>query len=83
MTATSQAPELTATRRRVLTGRRHVTVVGMPAANLSASITNGRVRIDVITSQGHHVDIDTTPAAALELGLALIAHAERAVHTSS
>lgn len=79
----SHAPELTGTRRRILSGHRHVTFLGMSARNLSTSIVGGRVRIDVITSHGHHVDIDTTPADALELGLALIAHAERVAHTGS
>jgi hypothetical protein len=69
-------PEITPTRRRILRGTRHVEVLGLPAHTLSASIQHGRVRIDAITSHGDHIDIDTNPADALELGLALIAHAE-------
>lgn len=74
------APEITPTRRRILQGTRNVEVLDLPAHTLSASIQHDRVRIDVITTHGDHVDIDTNPSDALELGLALIAHAEW-VHT--
>jgi hypothetical protein len=73
------APEITPTRRRILRGKRRVEFFSLPAQTLSASIQHGRVRIDVITSHGHYVDITANPADALELGLALIAHAEGAV----
>lgn len=72
----AHAPEITPTRRRILMGGRHVEFLGLPARTLSASVQHGRVCIDVITSHGHHVDIDCTPADALDLGLALIAHAD-------
>lgn len=76
MPTRARAPEITPTRRRILRGTRHVAFLGLSAHTLSASVQHGRVRIDVITAHGHHVEVFCNPADALDLGLALIAHAE-------
>lgn len=84
-TRTSAGPLLlelpTPAQRRLLAGCRSVTYAGLAADHVAVSIAGGRVAVMVTVTVGHTVDLTLAPADAVELGAALLSHAEWAAPT--
>jgi hypothetical protein len=84
-TRTSAGPLLlefpTPAQRRLLAGHRSVTYAGLAARHIAVGIAYDRVAVMVTVTSGHTVDLTLTPADAVELGAALLSHAEWAAPT--
>lgn len=63
-------------QRRLLAGHRSVSYAGLAAENVAVGIAYGRVAVTVSVTAGHTVDLTLAPADAVELGAALLSHAE-------
>lgn len=65
-------------QRRLLARPRHrsVSYAGLAVENVAVGIAYGRVAVTVSVTAGHTVHLTLSPADAVELGAALLSHAE-------
>jgi hypothetical protein len=69
-------------RRLLATSRRRsVTYAELVARHVAVGIAYGRVTVMVTVATGHTVDLTLSPGDAVELGAALLSHAEWAAPT--